>query len=127
MMDLWLPEDFRVYVSPDGGVANVPYEGSEERVLATVNLYQGEDGGYVAVYSRHAEAGVYSVGGGIYVVGQVRLRGRYVGRVFHPTGFEQRDISAASEIAFVCNQAFGGGDWECWGGGDTGGWFGFEG
>ena len=114
MMDLWLPEDFRVYVSPDGGVANVPYEGSEERVLATVNLYQGE-------------AGVYSVGGGIYVVGQVRLRGRYVGRVFHPTGFEQRDISAASEIAFVCNQAFGGGDWECWGGGDTGGWFGLEG
>ena len=77
----------------------------------------------MAVYSRHRDAGVYGGGGGIFVVGQVRLRGRYVGSVFAPTGFEQRDLGAAPEIAFVCNQAFGGGGWQCWAGGDTGGWF----
>lgn len=118
-----LPTDFRVYVFADGGASRWPSGEAEECVLPTVNRFEGEPGGYVAVYSRDARGAVYSVGGGIYVVGQIRLRGTYDGRIFQPEGFEGRDISAAPELKALCNEVFGGGAWDCWAGGDTGGWF----
>ncbi|HEY9849223.1 MAG TPA: hypothetical protein V6D28_07175 [Leptolyngbyaceae cyanobacterium] len=123
MKGYFLPEDFRVYVS-DQGAVNWPAPGYTEKILPTVNKYMGRDGGYVACYSRNEEGSIYSVGGGIYVMGQIRLQGRYIGRIFHPKGYENKDISAAQEFKDLCNQTFptarGGG----WAGGDTGGWFG---
>ena len=119
-----LPEDFKVYVGQNGGVVNTAAPGYEEKVLPTVNKYMGDDGGYIACYSRNKKGSIYSVGGGIYVMGQIRLQGQYIGRIFHPKGYEHRDISAASEFKDLCNETFpacqGGG----WAGGDTGGWFG---
>jgi hypothetical protein len=54
-------------------------------------------------------------------VGQVRLRGKYHGRVFHPWGYQGQDISTAQEFKDLCRELFG---VEGWAGGDTGGWFG---
>jgi predicted DNA-binding WGR domain protein len=119
----WLPEDFRVYTNGGGVVGTHPGEGQgfESRILPTVNQYTGNDGGYVAFYSRDAAKAVYSVGGGIYVIGQIRLKGRYIGRIFHPQGYENQDISAAPEFKELCRNTFA---VEGWAGGDTGGWFG---
>ena len=119
----WLPEDFRIFMNHQGIFGTSKSEGpeAESRILPTVNQYKGAYGGYVAFYSRDPAKAVYSVGGGIYVVGQIRLKGRYIGRIFHPEGYEYQDISAVSEFKALCRQTFG---VEGWAGGDTGGWFG---
>lgn len=121
-----LPEDFKVYVGPDNSVVNWPMDGYEERSLPTVNNYTGPDGGYIAYYSRNEEGGVYSVGDGIYVMGQIRLRGQYINRIFHPYGYENKDISTVQEFKDLCNQTFPVCKGGCWAGGDTGGWFGLQ-
>ncbi|MHC5723142.1 MAG: hypothetical protein ACYT04_36310 [Nostoc sp.] len=118
-----LPEDFRVYVG-EAGVINHPVPGYQEKILPTVNRYQGKDGGYIAIYSHNSVSGVYSVGGGIYVIGQIRLKGKYIGRIFHPAGYEGQEISAAEEFKQLADETFESCQGDCWAGGDTGGWFG---
>jgi hypothetical protein len=118
-----LPEDFRVYVG-EGGVINHPVPSYQEHILPTVNRYRGKDGGYIAIYSHNASQGVYSVGEGIYVIGQIRLQGKYIGRIFHPTGYEGQDISAVEEFKRLADETFSACQGDCWAGGDTGGWFG---
>lgn len=119
----WLPEDFCVYINAAGSVGThaIEKEGVEARILPTVNQYRGEDGGYVAFYSRDPAKAVYSVGDGIYVVGQIRMKGKYIGRIFHPEGYEDQDISAAPAFKELCRTTFA---VQGWAGGDTGGWFG---
>ena len=121
-----LPANFKVYVR-DNVVVNVPYPGFEEKTLPTVNQFIGVPGCYVAAYSRRKEKSVYSVGGGIYVMGQVRVPGSYQERICLPVGYEKVDISAeprfklmfAKVLPSVCKEG-------CWAGGDTGGWFGIQ-
>ena len=72
MTQYLLPENFKVYVKGES-VINHPAPGYKERVLPTVNKYMGNDGGYIACYSRNQEGSIYSVGDGIYVMGQIRL------------------------------------------------------
>ncbi|WP_244329421.1 hypothetical protein [Tolypothrix sp. PCC 7910] len=126
MTDYLLPEDFRVYVSDEGVVINWAAPGYTEKILPTVNKYTKRDGGYIACYSRNLEGSIYSVGDGIYVMGQIRLQGRYIGRIFHPKGYENKDISAAEEFKTLCNQTFPAARSGGWAGGDTGGWFGIQ-
>jgi hypothetical protein len=111
----WLPEE-GVAVGKGG---NPGIRGAKP--LPVVNRYRGPDGGYIALYTRDRKKAVYTVGGGIYVVGVVRLKGEYVGRVFHPHGYLNQDISVAQEFKDLCRELF---DVEGWAGGDTGGWFG---
>ncbi|WP_375511622.1 hypothetical protein [uncultured Nostoc sp.] len=92
-----LSEDFRVYVG-EAGVINYAFHGYQKKILPTVNRYQGKDGGYIAIYSHNTIYGVYSVGEGIYVIGQIRLQGKYIGRIFHPLGYEGQEISAAEDV-----------------------------
>jgi len=125
-VDHLLPEHFTVYVL-GGAVVNWPAPGSRTTPLPTRNLYRGPGGGYVACYSQHAKGSAYGVGGKVYVMGQVRLRGDYDGRIFQPEGFRGVDISAAPHFKQVCAKALAAcraGD--CWAGGDTGGWFGIQ-
>jgi hypothetical protein len=126
MTDCLLPEDFRVYVSAEGGVVNWAAPEYTEKILPTVNKYMKRDGGYIACYSRNEKGSIYSVGGGIYVMGQIRLKGRYIGRIFHPQGFEGKDISAVQKFKTLCNQTFPAARSGGWAGGDTGGWFGIQ-
>ena len=114
-----LPEDFRVNSTGSNGTI-------ESRILPTINRYLGEDGGYVAIYSRNPDISVYGVGGDIYVVGQIRLQGRYIGRIFHPKGYEGQDISAATTFKELADEVFPRCEGGCWAGGDTGGFLGLH-
>ncbi len=121
-----LPEDFRVYVH-GGVVINHRAYGFEERVLPTVNHYMGADGGYVAIYTLRSDQAIYGVGGGIYVAGQIRVPGKYVGRIFIPAGYlPGDDITQDPEILAICEEYFPELKGDMWIGGDTGGWFGIQ-
>ncbi len=87
----------------------------------STDLYQGEDGGYIACYCHCADTGLYTVGDGIYYIGQIRMQGYYDDNgIFQPKGYEGQDISAIDCFKFVCNMAFTGCCGGCWAGGDTG-------
>ena len=120
-----LPAAFTVYVG-GGVVANGPFPGLEATILPTVNQFLDYPGCYVACYSGNQENSIYSVGGGIYVMGQVRVPGSYEGRICRPGDYETADISAASKFKALCaeNLADACSGNSCWTGGDTGGWFG---
>lgn len=119
-----LPEDYSVFVSGDV-VVNHPADGFEERTLPTVNHYLGADGGYMALYTASEEGSVYGVGDGIYVVGQIRVQGSYVERIFHPEGYgDGSDLTQDQELIDIAEQYFPAFRGEIWLGGDTGGWFG---
>lgn len=56
------------------------------------NFYKYKDGGYVAVYTKNESAGMYSVGGEIYVAGLIRVKGEYKkDGYFYPLGYKQGD------------------------------------
>lgn len=117
-----LPEDFKVYVG-ENSVINHPEDGYTEKTLPTFNHYKGKDGGYVAFYTREKEGSVYGVGDGIHVFGQIRMRGKYSGRIFYPTGYsEGSNITKDNQILDLCFQYMP--EWKeksVWLGGDTGG------
>lgn len=122
--DIVLPDPFPVYRIGDR-VVNWPAPGSQTVKLPTRNVYRGPGGGYVACYSHRKAGSAYGVGGDVFVVGQVRLRGAYNGRIFQPAGYRGVDISASPHFKQVCTQALAAcQDNACWAGGDTGGWFG---
>lgn len=121
-----LPENFKVYINEEGSILNHPEEGFAEKVLPTFNHYKGEDGGYVAFYTHEKEGSIYSVGGDIYVFGQIRVQGQYIGRIFYPIGYsEGDDITKDAQILDLCFQYMPSWkDKDVWLGGDTGGWLG---
>jgi hypothetical protein len=121
-----LPENFTIYT--DGIVTiNHPVMGLTAKLLPTVNLYKGTPGCYIACYSHQQENSAYGVGNNIYVHGQVRIAGRYTGRICEPTNFAGKDISSEEAFKTICSgQIKTCTDRQCWAGGDTGGWFGIQ-
>ena len=119
-----LPETFEVYVHGET-VINHPDEGFSEVALPTVNLYKGSPGCYIACYSQREEHSVYPAGKNIYLMGQVRVAGKYAGRICEPTNFAGKDISGHDPFKALCNEKIPScAGAHCWAGGDTGGWFG---
>lgn len=121
-----LPSAFPVYVKNDVRVDH-PVHGSIMKMLPTRNAYGYSPGCYVTCYSRDKEGSIYSVGHGMYVKGQIRVNGLYIGRICQPQGYFFKDISAAPSFKKLCSKfisACKGG--KCWAGGDTGGWFGIQ-
>jgi len=83
--------------------------------------------GAIACYSHNQEGSSYAVSGNIYVMGIVDgLKGRYVGRIFQPQGYEGKDISADQDFKNQCNARFAACKGACWAGGDTGGFYGYK-
>lgn len=119
-----LPKNFKVYVKGESIISH-PEPGYDEKVLLTFNKYEGKDGGYIGCYSHKKETDVCHVGGGIYLIGQIRLQGEYNGRIFVPKGYEDRDISTVRELKDLCEQYFPSAKGDVWPGADTGGWFEF--
>jgi hypothetical protein len=123
----FLPEDFVIYTDGKTVMNWQPSPRYEEKSLPTFNFYQEEDGGYIAIYTRDPTMGVYSVGGDIYVMGQIRVRGHYKGRIFIPTGYRAGDnITQDPELLEICEKYFPSMAGHMWVGGDTGGWFGIQ-
>jgi len=122
-----LPENFAVYTDGETLLNWQPSPQYEEINLPTFNFYQGDNGGYLAIYTRDEEPSVYSVGDGIYVMGQIRLEGHYEGRIFIPKGFNVGDdITQEKELLEICELYFPHMKGRMWVGADTGGWFGIQ-
>jgi hypothetical protein len=120
-----LPSPYPVYVIPNSGVINHPYPGAVKALLPTDNSYTDTPGCYVACYSH--KNGIYNVSPTISVMGQIRVKGQYVARVCQPEGYQEKDISAEPTFKLLCAKKIPAcSDEECWGGGDTGGWFGIQ-
>ncbi|MCH9613348.1 MAG: hypothetical protein SP1CHLAM54_03470 [Chlamydiia bacterium] len=120
-----LPEDFKVYTASNG-VGRYGAGACEEKILPTFNHYLGDDGGYVAIYTRDPKGSVYSVGNDIYVVGQIRVPGHYEGRIFIPEGYKAGDNITRDENLVAIAESYLPEEmkYKVWVGGDTGGWFG---
>ena len=121
-----LPEDFKVHIEPNGNIVNLPTVDYEDKVLPTVNLYQEPDGGYITCYSRNQEGSIYSVGNDIYVMGQIRLQGKYINGIFYPDGYEKQNLSSVPELKDLCNRTFPACKGDCWAGSNNRGWFGLQ-
>jgi tetratricopeptide (TPR) repeat protein len=98
-----------------------PDQGPTLTRYPTTSKYHGPDAGYIAVYAHDSMNALYSPGGNVYVVGFIRLRGHYEGRVFQPEGYETKDISADSNFKQLTESLFPGHSRGTWAGGDTGG------
>ena len=119
-----LDKKFTVYVPADESyVVNWPAPDTTQRTLPTIIQYQGQDGCYIACYSRKSNNSVYTVGDGIYVMGLIRVQGNYSDRNCIPTGFEEKNISVQNYFVGVCETHLpkSCGDSICWAGPDTGG------
>jgi hypothetical protein len=101
-----------------------PYsDGPLQDRLPVFRPYTGPDGGYVAVYTHDRDHAVYSVSEDIYVAGLVRVPGRYVDRIFYPTGYGPGDdITHDAAILELCDRYFPELRGKEWIGGDTGGY-----
>ena len=77
-----------------------------------------------SIMSHTKEGSAYGVSRDIFVVGQIRMAGRYRGGIFQPQGYENKDISAEPPFKDLCNTAFPVCQRQCWAGGDTEKWFG---
>ncbi len=124
--EILLPEAFPVYVN-EMVVINHPEVNFIEKVLPTINLYKGTPGCYIACYSHQEQNSVFPVGDQIYVMGQVRIAGKYAVRNCEPTNFAGKDISANDIFKAICNEKIKACEGaHCWAGGDTGGWLGIQ-
>lgn len=120
-----LPSPYPVYVINDSGVVNHSYPGAIKVFLPTDNTYADSPGCYLACYSHFP--GVYKVSPTISVIGQVRVRGKYLARICQPEGYLNSDLSKLAQLKTLCAEKFKGcSNNACWAGGDTGGWFGIQ-
>lgn len=121
-----LPNDFRIYLGPQGEVSDVPRDGFAEKHLPTVNIYTGTDGGYIECYSRNPVCGLHLTDKDVYFVGNIRLQGCYRNRLFEPKGFEGQDLAASQALKDICNAAFPTCGGDCWASGAAVPWFGLR-
>jgi hypothetical protein len=115
-----------VYVLSDGKIINHAAPGASLRRLPTKDYYMESDGCYVACYSHGIYRSVYSVSSDIHVMGQIRVKGEYYGRVCQPSRFVGKDISKEKYFNTLCQMMLPTrcSRHSCWAGGDTGGFFG---
>lgn len=120
----WIDEpDLVVYYRP-GIVTIRPLHRFDKRLLPTRNLFKSTPGCYIACYSKQNTGSIYEVGAGIQVMGQVRVKGNYEGRICRPAEHQQDDISVLQKFKEICANNIKSCGPNCWAGGDTGGWFG---
>ncbi len=121
-----LPSPFPVYTN-GSIVINHSVPGFEQKFLPTNNDFKDNPGCYIGCYSHDKENGIYPVGNNIFVNGQIRVSGSYQARICIPTGYENKPISGEATFKTLCATKIPScKNNQCWGGGDTGGWFGIQ-
>jgi len=121
-----LPSPFPVYIN-NNMIINHPAPGFSQKQLPTNNDYKGNPGCYIICYSHQSLDAIYPVSDTIYVMGQIRVAGKYMGRVCVPSQFGGKDISAEQSFKDLCSQKIPScSNNNCWVGGDSGGWFGIQ-
>jgi hypothetical protein len=102
-----LPEDFKVHYHAKFGIQKEASENTTEKTIPTKNEYTQAPGCYVACFSHHkTKDGVYTVGSNQHMVGQVRVKGHYQGKLCSPEGFENQDLRVAQEFKEKCETHF---------------------
>jgi hypothetical protein len=116
-----MPDFYVVYTDGTSMVVNHEYPGLKKVILPINNSYKQAPGCYIACYSKEKEGAIYPVGGGIFVMGQVRVPGSYQSRICRPKGYETADISAEDYFKKLCRKSLPNckTDTSCWAGGDT--------
>jgi hypothetical protein len=116
-----LPDRYTVYTDGVSKVINRPLQGYKKVTLTNDNSFKGVPGCYIACYSRIRKGSTYPVGGGIFVMGQIRVPGGYVGGICRPTENEWDDISAMQKYKTLCGERLRNcpDNDSCWAGGDT--------
>ena len=120
-------KSFTVY-SINGLVINNYVEGSTPLSLPSAFApYSGFEGCYLACYSTDETDSVYPISPEIFVKGQVRVEGDYQGNICRPKAHPTEDISSLQIYKDYCAEYIPScSTGNCWGGGDTGGWFGLQ-
>ena len=122
----FLPAHLHVYTNSEGLAVNHPVPGFARVALRTINLYTKDDGCYVLVYSHDPRGSAYPTARHAYVLGQIRVRGRYEGRICVPDGDDNVDLATDAKLRQLTNHLFPDHPGGTWPGGDTGGWFGVD-
>lgn len=118
------PRVFVVYVNSDHVIINHAAPGFTAYPEPVRIDYAADDGCYIAAYTKDRQQSGYPVSDDIFVVGFIRVRGNYDGRICKPAGYEGQDISIAPGMTALTNGHFPGRVGGTWAGGDTGGFFG---
>ena len=119
-----LSNPYMIY-SNGSQVLNHPAPGFIAQDLITINLYKGSPGCYVACYSHQGSDSVYMVSDNTYVLGQVRIAGKYSNNKCEPINFSTKDIGADDGFKKLCTEQISAcAQNKCWAGGDTGAWLG---
>lgn len=121
-----LPEQFFIYTNGHG-VINHPVPGFAKKILPTNNDYNGMPGCYISCYSKNKSKAIYAVSSIAYVYGQIRVPGRYKGRMCVPNGYGNKTVGEDKTFMDLCADKIltckGN---NCWAGSDTGGWYGIN-
>ncbi len=127
--DMRLPDDIKVYYSTKVGLTHKHFKGAKADVLPVNNDYKDSPGCYIACYSNHqqnaAKYGAYPVEEKTFVMGQIRVKGRYHNGICVPTGHEDKSIHTSKELKEACESSFPSmcEKGSCWANGRTAHWF----
>lgn len=122
----YLPRQFTVYQNKEGTIQQTPDVGFVEKIIPNVNLFKDVPGCYIACYSSSQDKSVYSVSPDSYLVGQIRVKGKYQGKVCYPDNITQPNFSKEPKLTALCSKTFKCIGNSCWAGGTTGQWFGLK-
>ena len=118
-----LPDNFLVYIH-ETHISRMPEPGYLEKQLPTINLFKGNPGCYLACYSHNPSAGIFPTGENTYLMGQVRVAGKYQGNTCEPMNFSGQDIRTLATFKALCAlQIQNCKENQCWADGETGLWF----
>lgn len=123
-----LPNEFKIYIKPNGKVSSNPSLDSTAKILPTPIDYEGFYGCYLACYSSGDEGIVYSIAQNTNVVGVIRVEGQYKGSKCIAYAYQDEEGKGepdAEGLAALCRKHFPqtcAGN-SCWAKGDTGHWF----
>lgn len=103
-----LDDNFKVLVDENNQVVYHDAPGITIKKLPTINEFQNAPGCYLLCYSESAQHSVYQTNDGDYVVGQIRVPGRYVNQNCVPTNYEDEDIEDNRTFKRKCKKYFRG-------------------
>lgn len=101
-----LPDEFKVYHSEKVGLSTKPFKGGQEKIIPTNNEYREQPGCYLACYSKNPKEAAYHVIDDTYMMGQIRVKGRYTNGMCVPTGYESKDARHSKDLMEQCEKAF---------------------
>lgn len=122
----YLPRKFLVYRNEAGIVQQRPEAGFIAKYIPNVNLFINSPGCYIACYSSSPNNAVYPVSPDAYLIGQIRVEGKYQGQICYPKDVTQTIFNNDPTLTTLCSKTFKCIGDSCWAGGTTGQWFGLK-